>query len=213
MAALLPPLEEISQQHPEPVIQELASDLRATIATHGAYRSESVPRAASQHRPAQTTGHCSNTHPAKISSSKPHSNPTSNTNHKDSTSASLSHTPPMSHPKHATDPVEVPKVLSHSAKPKSGNAFRQTAEGVSDGSVPSSKVFSECLLEACDPDVPTRAVALRSLTRLCRDGGKEALDNKDKLLTVSLWYIHIHTFTKLKPVFYYFRNIQYIRYI
>ncbi|KAJ8347459.1 hypothetical protein AAFF_G00198850 [Aldrovandia affinis] len=35
MSLLLPPLDCISQQHPEPVIQELAADLRAAVATHG----------------------------------------------------------------------------------------------------------------------------------------------------------------------------------
>uniref|UniRef100_A0A672PNT2 Transport and golgi organization 6 homolog n=1 Tax=Sinocyclocheilus grahami TaxID=75366 RepID=A0A672PNT2_SINGR len=64
-----------------------------------------------------------------------------------------------------------------------------TAGGIPDcgNSEPSSsKAFSEWLLEACDPDVPSRAVALRSLTRSVRDRDKEALQNKDKLLTLFL---------------------------
>uniref|UniRef100_A0A672PGP2 Transport and golgi organization 6 homolog n=1 Tax=Sinocyclocheilus grahami TaxID=75366 RepID=A0A672PGP2_SINGR len=115
MDELLPHLEQISQKHPEPVIQELASDLRATIATHGAYRPKPVPKTATQH--STTAGgipDCGNSEPS------------------------------------------------------------------------SSKAFSEWLLEACDPDVPSRAVALRSLTRSVRDRDKEALQNKDKLLTLFL---------------------------
>lgn len=207
MAALLPPLEQISQQHPEPVIQGLASDLRATIATHGAYRSESVPRAASQHRPAQTAGHSSNIHPAKTSSSKPHTNSTSikklnvpgqltstYSHNSEDTSVSRVRTPPVSHSKHPTVPAEAPKVSTHSTEPKSVHAVKQTAKGITEESVPPSEVFSECLLEACDPDVPTRAVALRSLTRFCKDGDKVALQNKDRLLTVSLSYIQVYLY-------------------
>uniref|UniRef100_A0A672PGK3 Transport and golgi organization 6 homolog n=1 Tax=Sinocyclocheilus grahami TaxID=75366 RepID=A0A672PGK3_SINGR len=144
MDELLPHLEQISQKHPEPVIQELASDLRATIATHGAYRPKPVPKTATQHStahsPAQPAVHSSKTPPASTPSSRGLSRP-------------------------------------------------QTAGGIPDcgNSEPSSsKAFSEWLLEACDPDVPSRAVALRSLTRSVRDRDKEALQNKDKLLTLFL---------------------------
>ncbi|KAI1890045.1 hypothetical protein AGOR_G00169170 [Albula goreensis] len=88
MTLLLPPLDRISQEHPEQVIQELASDLRAAVATHGAF--------------------CPDT------------------------------------------------------------------------------AFSECLLEACDPDVPTRAVALRTLTRSLQDRNTEALQAQDQVLTLFL---------------------------
>ncbi|KAK7152019.1 hypothetical protein R3I94_008377 [Phoxinus phoxinus] len=160
MTALLPHLEQISQQHQEPVIQELASDLRATIATHGAYRPTTVPKTASQHSTAhsltQPAGHSSNSLPARpqVPSQS------------------------ISHPKHTTDPSVTPKVKDF-----------QTAGGILNPGISEalrSKAFSECLLEACDLDVPTRAVALRSLTRSVRDGDEEALRNKEKLLTLFL---------------------------
>ncbi|XP_051726883.1 transport and Golgi organization protein 6 homolog isoform X2 [Ctenopharyngodon idella] len=161
MAALLPHLEQISQQHQETVIQELASDLRATIATHGAYHPKTVPKTASQHSttthsPAQPAGHSSNSLPARAQV------PSQS----------------ISHPKHKTDPSVTPKVKDFQT------AGRIPNPGISESS--RSKAFSECLLEACDPDVPTRAVALRSLTRCVRDGDKEALQNKEKLLTLFL---------------------------
>ncbi len=184
MGELLPHLEQISQQHPEAVIQELASDLRATIATHGAYCPKTVPKTAPLHRtahsPAQRAGHSSNSLPACTQSSRVpfrQQDPSQ----------------PVSHPKHTTDSGVTPKV----------NDIQTTGGipnyGISEPS--SSKAFSECLLEACDPDVPTRAVALRSLTRSVRDGNKEAMKNKDKLQTVSetvyvyiyiLYYTYIH---------------------
>uniref|UniRef100_A0A8C2TW20 Transport and golgi organization 6 homolog n=1 Tax=Coturnix japonica TaxID=93934 RepID=A0A8C2TW20_COTJA len=43
---LLPLLEEVSCTHPDPVIQELAADLRIAICTHGAFSAETVDTAA-----------------------------------------------------------------------------------------------------------------------------------------------------------------------
>ncbi|XP_059362604.1 transport and Golgi organization protein 6 homolog isoform X2 [Carassius carassius] len=169
MGELLPHLEQISQQHPEPVIQELASDLRATIATHGAYRPKTVPKTATQHStaqsPAQPAGHSSNSLPVCTQSSRV-------------SSRQQERSQPISQPKHTTDSGATPKV----------NDIQNTRGILSyDISKPSSsKAFSECLLEACDPDVPTRAVALRLLTRSVSDGDREALQNKDKLLTLFL---------------------------
>lgn len=156
MAALLPHLEQISQQHQEPVIQELASDLSATIATHGAYRPTTVPKTATAHSLTQPAGHSSNSLPARpqVPSQS------------------------ISHPKHTSDSSVTPKVKDF-----------QTAGGIPNPGISEAlrcKAFAECLLEACDPDVPTRAVALRSLTRSVRDGDEEALQNKEKLLTVSV---------------------------
>ncbi|XP_073706776.1 transport and Golgi organization protein 6 homolog isoform X2 [Garra rufa] len=165
MGELLPHLEQISQQHPEPAIQELASDLRATIATHGAYRPKTAPKTATQNSPAQPPGHSSKTLPASTPSSRPLSRPQVPTQ-------------PISHPKLKTDSGETSKANDIQATRRTSNC------GNSEPS--SSKAFSECLMEACDPDVPTRAVALRSLTRSVKDGDKEALQNKDKLLTLFL---------------------------
>nr|XP_055030491.1 transport and Golgi organization protein 6 homolog isoform X3 [Misgurnus anguillicaudatus] len=202
MAELLPPLDQISQQHPEPVIQELASDLRATIATHGAYRPNTIPTAARQHRPAQTASRNPNTHPTKPLSSIPHTKSHKTLAGQQTSTHSLSSenrpsplvsqvpTSPTSHPKHATETA--PRVSTHSAEPKPGHAG---------GSVSPSQAFSECLLEAYNPDVPTRAVALRSLTRFCRDGDKAALQNKDKLLTIFLENLeHEESFVYLSAI-------------
>ncbi|XP_056334755.1 transport and Golgi organization protein 6 homolog isoform X2 [Danio aesculapii] len=158
MAELLPYLEQISQQHPEPVIQELASDLRATIATHGAYHPKPVLKTAGQHNtahsPAQHANHSSNSSPATTSSSR-------------APSRSQIPSQPLSHPKNTADLGAKPKVKDFTE-------------------ISPNKAFSECMLEACDPDVPTRAVAVRSLTRSLRDGDREALQNKDKLLMLFL---------------------------
>ena len=56
--------------------------------------------------------------------------------------------------------------------------------GTSDPAAPSAGPLSELLLEACDPDVPTRAVALRTLTRMVQTGDPEAVQAQEKVLTV-----------------------------
>ncbi|XP_043072682.1 transport and Golgi organization protein 6 homolog [Puntigrus tetrazona] len=169
MGELLPHLEQISQQHPETAIQELASDLRATIATHGAYHPKPVPKTATRHStahsPAQPKGHSSSPLPASTQSSK-------------DPSRQQDRSQPVSHPKHSTDSGVTPKV---GGIQKTGRTLNNDISEPS-----SSKAFSECLLEACDPDVPTRAVALRSLTHFVKGGHKEALQNKDKLLILFL---------------------------
>lgn len=45
--------------------------------------------------------------------------------------------------------------------------------------------FSEVLLEASEPDVPSRAVALRELTRMVQERSPEALQAQEEILDVS----------------------------
>uniref|UniRef100_A0AAR2KNG3 Transport and golgi organization 6 homolog (Drosophila) n=1 Tax=Pygocentrus nattereri TaxID=42514 RepID=A0AAR2KNG3_PYGNA len=155
MSRLLGPLKQVSQQHPDPFIQELASDLQATIATHGAYRPGSVINAAgwcgagaSTQRASQPKGQNTSAASASASSARTHSM--------------------------CVDPLQPIHTL---------------AQGLSVSSAPGptpQKNLSEWLLEACDPDVPTRAMALRALTHALREGDKEALETRDKLRPIFL---------------------------
>ncbi|XP_047453418.1 transport and Golgi organization protein 6 homolog [Mugil cephalus] len=133
MSRLLLPLETLSQQHPDVVIQELASNLRAVIATHGAYRPEDLTAAAQPSRKTPET-----TAPAK-----------------------------------ADDPQTPANVPPSSAG--SRTSPRQN-----------TKPFSDWLLEACDPDVPTKAFALRVLTQMVQHGDPEAVQAREKVLTLFL---------------------------
>lgn len=47
------------------------------------------------------------------------------------------------------------------------------------------KGFSDVLLEASDPDVPTRAAALRELTQMVQQKRPEAMQAQEELLNVS----------------------------
>uniref|UniRef100_A0A3Q2ZLE9 Transport and golgi organization 6 homolog (Drosophila) n=1 Tax=Kryptolebias marmoratus TaxID=37003 RepID=A0A3Q2ZLE9_KRYMA len=129
---LLPHLQMLSLLHPDPMVQELASNLRAVIATHGAYRPEDLAAAG-----------------AGQSSRNPET---------------ISQTPVSSNSRHAEPSQPSPK-------------------GDSDSS---NKTFSDWLLEACDPDVPTRAFALRILTQKVQRRDTEAVQAQENLLLLLL---------------------------
>ncbi|XP_024858552.1 transport and Golgi organization protein 6 homolog [Kryptolebias marmoratus] len=132
MSRLLPHLQMLSLLHPDPMVQELASNLRAVIATHGAYRPEDLAAAG-----------------AGQSSRNPET---------------ISQTPVSSNSRHAEPSQPSPK-------------------GDSDSS---NKTFSDWLLEACDPDVPTRAFALRILTQKVQRRDTEAVQAQENLLLLLL---------------------------
>lgn len=217
MARLLAPLEQISQQHPEPVIQELASDLRAAIATRGAYQSDSVTDAAqcySHSIYAQTKnkvtsqnegnyvklGGESKSPKAHVSQKMEIPQASQQSSKSSSTCCSVSVHSVPSHSQNTASHGTVSTSAEIRERTqgflptdgRNGKSFRlkpAASTHVSASTAPTSKnVFSEWLLEACDPDVPTRAMALRALTQCIKDGTEEALQGRDKLLMVSLCF-------------------------
>lgn len=215
MARLLPPLEQISQQHPELVIQELASDLRATIATRGAYHSDSVTNAAQCYShssytqtknqvTSQTKGNC--VKPGGTSESlKAHvsqnieiqhvsqQSPTINSTYCSVTAQSIASVP--SHSQNTARLGTSTEVREQAQSFQNINIKSFTPKPAASSHISASnnpttptpeKIFSEWLLEACDPDVPTRAMALRALAQCVKEGTTEALQARDKLLMVSL---------------------------
>lgn len=58
-----------------------------------------------------------------------------------------------------------------------------------------TKPFSDWLLEACDPDVPTRALALRILTQRVKNGDPEAVQAQEKVFMVSCLLVPYVNFT------------------
>lgn len=218
MARLLPTLYQISQQHPEPAIQGLASDLRAAIATRGAYRSDSVTNSAQYYSHsiyAQTKNKV--TGQTKGNPVKPSGSSESPKSHVGqiiemphvieqspiipSTYCSVSAQSTASVPLHSQNTVHLDTVSTSAQVKKQTQSFHHidesrlksfglrpaasTCPSASTAPTP-KKVFSDLLLEACDPDVPTRAMALRALTQCVKEGTKEALQFRDKLLLVSL---------------------------
>lgn len=163
MSRLLPSLETLSQKRSEVVIQELASNLRAVIATHGAYQPDELTAAA---RPSAI--------PAFVRTKK------MQTETNDSATGSQLSSP-------------VDNTLSNGPTTQSASSGRSaSALGPKDGGRTSSSdgfehpttAFADLMLEACDPDVPTKAVALRSLTKLVQTGNQDAVQAKEKILMV-----------------------------
>ncbi|XP_070763737.1 LOW QUALITY PROTEIN: transport and Golgi organization protein 6 homolog [Enoplosus armatus] len=167
MSRLLPPLETLSQKHSEAVIQELASNLRAVIATHGAYWPESLRTAAAQpsRNPETTAKKNNNNNGVPFRKEQ-----------KMQTEPSDSQTSPRSPSKaHVRHPAS-----------SGGSAAGTNPKAGERTSGPPTKTFSDWLLEACDPDVPTRAFALRVLTKMVQNGNPEAAQAQEKLLMLFL---------------------------
>ncbi|XP_076840276.1 transport and Golgi organization protein 6 homolog isoform X3 [Brachyhypopomus gauderio] len=179
MTELLAPLEQVSRCHPDPVIQELARDLRASIATHGAYRPDSVTSAA------HILSHPAGSDTPQPKPVTPTPSPTA--------SCSLGPRAAMSGPslpQHTlaatpvkTDQTQVPAASSLHGE---GECSGTVGASISSASSAPEKAFSDWLHEAYDPDVPTRTMALRALTQAVREGHKRALESREKLLTLFL---------------------------
>ncbi|XP_020311620.1 transport and Golgi organization protein 6 homolog [Oncorhynchus kisutch] len=227
MSRLLPPLEEISQRHPEVAIQELASDLRAAIATHGAYQPDNVTRATRYQCP-KTDNNVptkknfkTQTSPSQVSltrlcSPTLHNNPSTDTTQTPNTRASIQTCIPNLRTQSSSgDSLAQKTHLSQRVSSGAGQGPAGVSApdggqsggrgGSSSSTEPSSgtpsRAFSDCMLGACDPEVPTRAVALRTLTRAIQNRDREALQNQEKVLTLFLENLeHEDTFVYLSAI-------------
>ncbi|KAJ8335527.1 hypothetical protein SKAU_G00388690 [Synaphobranchus kaupii] len=217
MSLLLPPLDYISQKHPELVIQELASDLRAAIATHGSFCPDTVTQAVLARVPQKTRNIPTpqvtrNKGPAttQLAQDTPQiacDMPTPQTacNPAITRITRDTSTPQITRSALGTElratgvsagenempspPTAVRSPIGSGHVTRAAGGVGGTGGGVNEGpppAAPASRAFSECLLEACDPDVPTRAVALRSLTRALQERSPEALQARDRVLTLFL---------------------------
>ncbi|XP_054476593.1 transport and Golgi organization protein 6 homolog isoform X2 [Anoplopoma fimbria] len=174
MSRLLPPLESLSQKHSEVVIQELASDLRAVIATHGAYRPENFTTVAPPSRNPETTVK-NNRGPLR----KKQNMQTEATNLQTSPHSPLpnSNSPSNSHDRHPASSG----MSAAGVSPKGGGR----TSGASNLHLPTKPLF-DLLHEACDPDVPTRAFALRVLTQMVQKENPEVVQAQEKVLMLFL---------------------------
>lgn len=182
MSRLLPPLETLSQKHSEVVIQELASNLRVVISTHGAYWPENLTAAAQPSRNPETTAKNSSVPFRKKQKMKTEANGSQTS---PNSSSLYSNSPSNTHIRH-------PASSGGSVAGKSPKGGERTS-GTSDP-CPPTKPFSDWLLEACDPDVPTRAFALRILTQMVQNGNPEAVQAQEKVLTVGCFFYVLKRF-------------------
>ncbi|XP_067905052.1 transport and Golgi organization protein 6 homolog isoform X1 [Heterodontus francisci] len=146
MKPMLPRLEQIAALHPDPVIQELASDLRITVATHGAFSTEMVAVAAHSAMGNQNKHDDKSTEPSQ-------------TKEADAVTDSHRHSPTSC---------------------RAGGTDRKNK--ASSGNSPSN--FHQVLQAAFDPEIPTRAAALRTVTQMVQQRNPAALSNQEKVLSV-----------------------------
>uniref|UniRef100_Q8C3S2-3 Isoform 3 of Transport and Golgi organization protein 6 homolog n=1 Tax=Mus musculus TaxID=10090 RepID=Q8C3S2-3 len=145
---LLPLLERVSNTYPDPVIQELAADLRITISTHGAFSTDAVSTAAQSTLNQKDPGQ-------KIEEQR------------------------QTSPDISTEGAQKPPRTGQ------GSSGPCTATSQPPGSI-TTQQFREVLLSACDPEVPTRAAALRTLARWVEQREARALEEQKKLLQIFL---------------------------
>ncbi|XP_075851859.1 transport and Golgi organization protein 6 homolog isoform X1 [Microcebus murinus] len=179
---LLPLLEKVSHTYPDPVIQELAVDLRITISTHGAFATEAVSMAAhstlNKKDPEEKTEQ------------------QQQTSHESYTDVAQSH---------------VKQQQSHEKSPQTGlpSSAPFIPKGVSEPSSAANQKpasitteqLQEVLLSAYDPQIPTRAAALRTLSRWIEQREAKALEMQEKLLKIFLENLeHEDTFVYLSAI-------------
>ncbi|XP_038224240.1 transport and Golgi organization protein 6 homolog isoform X1 [Dermochelys coriacea] len=171
---LVPLLEEISRIHLEPVIQELAADLRITICTHGAFSTQTVGTAAQS-----TLG-------KKIGSSRSggqtHTNPTERPEDK---AAGLS----LGQPQSNENCSHTNSSLASNPSPKGKNGESTVQKECPVGTPTADHTrqqLQELLLSAYDPEIPVRAAALRHLSRLLEQRDPDGLKAQEKLLKTCL---------------------------
>lgn len=162
---MLPLLERVSNTYPDPVIQELAADLRITISTHGAFSTEAVSGAA------QST--LSKKDPERKIEER------QQTSHERYADVSVTHLEQQQSPEKSSQTgleSSAPLIPQEVSEPG-------TTANRKSGSI-TTEQLQEVLLSAYDPQIPTRAAALRTLSRWIEQREARALEVQEKLLKV-----------------------------
>ncbi|NWT21617.1 TNG6 protein, partial [Vireo altiloquus] len=158
---LVPLLEELSRTYPEPLTQELASDLRIAICTHGACSPGTVGAAADG-----------------VLGRKPGTGAQSPTG-----APSRAPTPPSPRHGHGSPSARRERSGEQSTR-REPRASGASPAPCADSPAPAG--LQELLVSAYDPQPPSRAAALRHLASLVTQRDPEALQLQEKLLQVFL---------------------------
>jgi len=177
---LLPLLEKVSEVYPDPVIQELAVDLHIAISTHGAFSTEAVSVAAqSTLNKKDPEGEIEEQQQASHESYTDESHLQQQQSHEKSKQTGLKSDAPL-----------IPQEVSEP----------RTTTNQKSGSVTIDQL-QEILLSAYDPQIPTRAAALRSLSCWIERRETKALEMQEKLLKIFLENLeHEDTFVYLSAI-------------
>ncbi|XP_068812011.1 transport and Golgi organization protein 6 homolog isoform X2 [Struthio camelus] len=176
---LLPVLEEVSSSHPEPLIRELAADLRIAICTHGAFSAGTVGSAAERllgRKPGPSRTSQESLAGAADGAPSPGAGAGGRPPRPGRGSG-----PASSGPSARSAPGETGEEQSVRREPRAaGPAPAEPSDS------PAPAQLQELLLSAYDPQVPVRAAALRSLCSLIKQRDPEGLRMQEKLLQVFL---------------------------
>ncbi|XP_058135777.1 transport and Golgi organization protein 6 homolog isoform X2 [Dasypus novemcinctus] len=164
---LLPLLEKVSNTYPDPVIQELAVDLRINISTHGAFSTEAVSMAA------QSTMNKKDPEGRREEQQQ-----ILYERHADGGRSHLEQQQ-SSEKSNQTGLRSNPPLI-----PEEVNETNTTTDQES-GSITRERL-QEVLLSAYDPQIPTRAAALRTLSCWIEQREGKALEMQEKLLKIFL---------------------------
>ncbi|XP_045746793.1 transport and Golgi organization protein 6 homolog [Mirounga angustirostris] len=176
---LLPLLEKVSEVYPDPVIQELAVDLHITISTHGAFSTEAVSVAAQSTLNKKDPEGEIEEQQASHESYTDESHLQQQQSHEKSKQTGLKSDAPL-----------IPQEVSEP----------RTTTNQKSGSVTTDQL-QEILLSAYDPQIPTRAAALRSLSCWIERRETKALEMQEKLLKIFLENLeHEDTFVYLSAI-------------
>ncbi|XP_030044335.1 transport and Golgi organization protein 6 homolog, partial [Microcaecilia unicolor] len=164
MKQLLPLLEQISCLYPDPVIQELASNLRISIATHGAFRAGARNKGTQSHSKQEMDGGAT----GKQSSSQHRRR--ANLEQPQSSNSTIKSDSPRENPASGCGPE------SH--------AHRICKMELSSTYAPEQ--LQEIFTSAYDPAVPVRAAALRTIADLIQQRDFQVLGLQEKVLKILL---------------------------
>nr|XP_007992025.1 transport and Golgi organization protein 6 homolog isoform X2 [Chlorocebus sabaeus] len=179
---LLPLLEKISNTYPDPVIQELAVDLRITISTHGAFATEAISTAAQ--------------------STLNRKDPEGKIEEQQQTSCERPADVAHSHFEQQQSHEIAPQTGLQSNAPiiPQGVNEPSTTTSQKSGSI-TTEQLQEVLLSTYDPEIPTRAAALRTLSCWIEQREAKALEMQEKLLKIFLENMeHEDTFVYLSAI-------------
>ncbi|XP_008068236.2 transport and Golgi organization protein 6 homolog [Carlito syrichta] len=178
---LLPMLEMVSNTYPDPVIQELAADLCITISTHGAFATEAVSMAA------QSTLNQKNPE-GKIEEQQ-------QTLRERYADVAHSHLEQQSHEQTPQTGLQPDAPFTPKGVSEPSTTTNQTSGSIT------TEQLQEVLLSAYDPQIPTRAAALRTLSRWIEQREAKALEMQEKLLKIFLENLeHEDTFVYLSAI-------------
>ncbi|XP_038077559.1 transport and Golgi organization protein 6 homolog [Patiria miniata] len=188
---LLPSLEKISNEHPIEPLQRTATDLRISIATHGAVWAESMKEATEKLKSTKTVTKTAAEIMKEKSNKKPETSigrSRENSLQEDKVDAD-SRTQVKNAGKSTDGVTGIPQPRDQPTLPTPKSSARASEQNPSDGrkddsNAPLSKAFDEAFQDLFDPLLPSRGHALRALGKLLQARDPKAVQKQEMLVGI-----------------------------